>query len=537
MLGDTAFDWPREGTLSLKIGRATVAGVEAKQADVNMRIDADGLEIERLAIADFGGATLAVKGRIDTRAQSPRGAVTLDLDARALDGVVALIEKFAPQAADQLRRSADSLTPGDAARLARGRSGRGWQRRTPVRSSRSTAVPAPSASRCKATPAPPSDAFKIDNLAALGAAKVKLTGRMEADDGDALVELIGLDRLIVGRQAARPAGAVGERPARWRARGRRSARRRRVQHFGQRHGPRFGPTAQVPSERRARRSRSPMPISARRGRRRRVARAELLPTSLTARLALSEGTLRLTDLAGTVAGTSVGGRLAIGLRSSRSRSTATSSWGARAAGRDRLAIGMPAPSLARQSTLRARLRARTTRRSRALAVGAVRAGLARPAVDRSRSSPRASRSRPSSPRAMSGACCSSTIRSLALQAIEGDVAGGRMAGELIVPAAGRRPDCAQPRPARRRQRRRTASRRRMLSGRLTLDVTAEGGRLSPIALIGSLAGSGTFTLENGRAGAARSGGVRRRDPRGRSGPADRRDRCGTGWMRRLPAAS
>ena len=37
-----------------------------------------------------------------------------------------------------------------------------------------------------------------------------------------------------------------------------------------------------------------------------------------------------------------------------------------------------------------------------------------------------------------------------------------------------------------------------IAGRLTLDVTAEGTGLSPIALIGSLGGGGTFTFENGR---------------------------------------
>ena len=82
----TGFDWPREGQLSLKVARAQIAGIDAKQADVAMRIDANGVEIERFALADFGGATLAVKGRIDARGQAPRGAITLDLDARALDG-------------------------------------------------------------------------------------------------------------------------------------------------------------------------------------------------------------------------------------------------------------------------------------------------------------------------------------------------------------------------------------------------------------------------------------------------------------------
>ena len=47
-----------------------------------------------------------MKGRIDTRSQAPRGSVTLELDARALDGIAILVEKIAPQAASEFRRRA-----------------------------------------------------------------------------------------------------------------------------------------------------------------------------------------------------------------------------------------------------------------------------------------------------------------------------------------------------------------------------------------------------------------------------------------------
>ncbi len=77
MFGDTTFEWPREGALSINVGSASLAGVEAKRAEVKMQFDARGLDIERLAIADFGGAALAVSGRIDTRNKTPRGALTL----------------------------------------------------------------------------------------------------------------------------------------------------------------------------------------------------------------------------------------------------------------------------------------------------------------------------------------------------------------------------------------------------------------------------------------------------------------------------
>ena len=230
MAGEAAFEWPREGALALKIARASVAGVDAKQADVNLRIDANGLEIERLAIADFGGAALALKGRIDTKAQAPRGAVTLDVDARALDGLTAVLEKFAPQAADQMRRSAARLTPltlrasvavdpgaaGSAAANAKVKiDGRAGTFRVALQGDAGT----------------PGNAFKLDNLAALGAARVNFSGRTGWRRRSSLGRAHGPRPLRCGRQAARATDADGERPARWRPRGRRPARRRCAQHF------------------------------------------------------------------------------------------------------------------------------------------------------------------------------------------------------------------------------------------------------------------------------------------------------------------
>ncbi len=80
-------EWPKEGTLALNIAHSSVAGVTVQRADVNLRFAPQALEIERLAIADFGGASIAAKGNIDFSTQAPRGTVMLDLDIRALDGV------------------------------------------------------------------------------------------------------------------------------------------------------------------------------------------------------------------------------------------------------------------------------------------------------------------------------------------------------------------------------------------------------------------------------------------------------------------
>ena len=59
----------------------------------------DGLTVERLSLGEFGGASLNASGRISMATAAPRGSLTVDLDARDLSGLSALLAKFAPGAA------------------------------------------------------------------------------------------------------------------------------------------------------------------------------------------------------------------------------------------------------------------------------------------------------------------------------------------------------------------------------------------------------------------------------------------------------
>ena len=477
VFGGVAFDLPREGALSLKIARAAVAGLEAKQADVNMRIDASGLEIERLAVADFGGAALAIKGRIDTKGQSPRGAVTLDLDARALDGVMVLLEKFAPQVADQLR--------GSAARL------------TPVSLRASLAVDAGAAGIAAANAkfkvegraggfrlalqgdtGPSGDAFKLENLAALGAAKVNLNGRLDADDGAALIELMGFDRFVaVDKRPARlTLAAKGSLDGELAVDGQLAAGPLNISTNGTaRFLGRTSPSAQLNLKVANASVRSPRRVGAGHP-------AELLPVSATARLDVSEGTLRLSDVAGTVAGTSVGGRLTVGMQQQPMTVDGDVEVGA---------VDLPAGI--------------------ALAVGLPLQGGASghwPAEPFEQDLPRLSgRIAVKSPRViLTPKLAARDVRGvlhfgeseLALQSIDGSMAGGRLAAELTFL---RRADGLTARTHVRLAAANVAELlpgEGVLSGRLTLDLNAEGTGLSAVALVGSLDGSGTFTLENGR---------------------------------------
>ena len=487
LLGDATFDWPRDVTLSLKVGRAIVAGLEAKQADVNLRIGANGIEIERLAIADFGGAALAVKAQIDTKAQPPRGTMTLDLDARTLDGLLVLLEKSAPQAADQLRRSAGRLTPlamraslavdpgaaGNTATTATFKiDGRAGVSRLALQGDVGAA----------------SDGGKLD-IAALGAAQMNVSGRVDADDGAALMDQIGLDRWI----------AVDKRPGRLTltARGQLggdvvvdsqlAVGALRISANGSmRVAGGAGPSAGLNLKIVNANIRSPRTLPADRP-------AELLPTSVNASVDLTNETL-FTEVAGTVAGTNVAGRVvltnqqpmtldgdielgtldlpaaiavAIGIPTQPAATNVSTGagalgkalglWPAEPFERGLLRLGGQLSVKAAQVPLTAKLVARDVK-------GVLRIGESQ----------------------------------LALQVIDGRMAGGRMGGELVFLRHG------DGLIARSRIRLTDADAAEMLpgdgliSGRFAFDLSAEGTGMSAGALIGSLEGGGRFTLENGR---------------------------------------
>jgi large subunit ribosomal protein L24 len=109
--GDTKFDRPGEFALALDLGKVTIAGFEAKDTKARLKFNTDGLQVERLAVADFGGIALTGSGQIDTGGEAPRGSLALDLDARAWSGVNALAAKFLPQSVENVQRITSRMGP------------------------------------------------------------------------------------------------------------------------------------------------------------------------------------------------------------------------------------------------------------------------------------------------------------------------------------------------------------------------------------------------------------------------------------------
>ncbi len=481
-LGEATFEWPREGKISLKITRAVVAGIEAKQADVDMRIDANGIDITQLAIADFGGAAVAIKGRIDIHAKAPRGALIIDIDAQSVDGVLMLVEKIAPQAAQGLRRSVGRIAPlmlrasltvdspagsGIGASVARYKiDGRSAMFRVALQGDANV----------------PSDAFKIGGLGGLGSARVNLTGRIEAEDGRALFEAIGLDHYVQveqrpGRFALTAKGPLDGELA---VDGHLIAGALGISSNGNvRIFDRTGPTASLQLKITNARIRSPRPAAAMRS-------PEFLPTSINARLTLGDGSLRLTDLKGTVAGTTVGARLAIGMLPPFAIDGDIELGTVDLPAMLATALGIPEQGMIAAGTaplpwpaepfepLPHQLDGKITLKSGRVTLTP---GLA---MRDFRSVLRFDESE------------------FTLQGAEANLAGGRIAGDLVFRRG------HEGLAARGQLKLANANAAELLpgggvqAGRVSIDVAAEGSGMSAVGLMGSLAGNGSFVLETAR---------------------------------------
>ena len=480
MFGDVAFDWPREGQLSLKVVRAVIAGVEAKQTDVSMRIDAHGVEIERFAIADFGDATLAMKGRIDTQAQSPRGAITLDLDARALDGISALIETFAPRAAAELRRSAARMMPVSLhASLA-------------VESVKENIAGATAITRFKAdgragafrlslqgNASAPGHNFVGESLAALKTAEVKVGGRLDADDGRNLVELVGLDRFVAAER--RPGrlnfSASGPLNGNLSVDGQLVAGPFSLAANGIMQLPENASPTAVLAVRMANAGiRSLRPSAAGRI-------VELLPATLSAKLTLASDTATLTDVTGSIAGAGVNGRIVVAFAPQMRLDGDLALGALDVPAALAVAVGMPVQGAGATGLWPAEPFESGFLRgiSGQIKIKSARAMLAPKLLARD-----------------AHAVLRFSDAEVVLQDVDAEVAGGRLAGELTIQ---RRGDGVN---ARGRFRVVGAKAAELLpgddgwlSGRLTLELSVEGSGRSANALMGSLGGAGSFTLEDG----------------------------------------
>ncbi len=100
-------------TVDLAADTLVAEGVELKGFDANLAYEAGTLVIDRLEIGDAGGARVSAKGRISELATAPDGAMTVDLDAPKVDGLLRVVADLVPESAlvDALRQRGDLLAP------------------------------------------------------------------------------------------------------------------------------------------------------------------------------------------------------------------------------------------------------------------------------------------------------------------------------------------------------------------------------------------------------------------------------------------
>lgn len=188
-LEGTAFERPRAGSLGMDIGRATVAGIDVKGISGTLKLDPEGLTFDKVRIADLADAAFNLNGRMEGALDAPRGTVTFDVDARGLDGTIAVLDKYFPQAAEPLRHAAGKITP----------------LRTQVTLGIEPASPSQPAGRSKVKLALDGTAGALrvklgaeanGDLAAFLFPDYQLDAHFAATDGTALMALAGLDRAI-----------------------------------------------------------------------------------------------------------------------------------------------------------------------------------------------------------------------------------------------------------------------------------------------------------------------------------------------------
>ena len=154
-------------------------------------------------------AAIEARGQIVTTSASPGGNITVDINAKEMNGLVALADRFANPIAEPLRHLASRQ------KTAKLRIGASLENISANSVSGKLALNGNvGAARINmslgATGKP--EAFVVADLRALAATDVKLDASLEADDGSVLLPLVGLDRVLVSER--RPArlnlAAVGQ---------------------------------------------------------------------------------------------------------------------------------------------------------------------------------------------------------------------------------------------------------------------------------------------------------------------------------------
>ncbi len=459
LLAGTTFDRPGELALALDLDRATLAGFSAKELRANVKYDTSGLQIERLSIADFGGMGLTGNGQIDTGGEAPRGNLVLELDAREWSGANALAAKFAPQSADDVRWLTGRIGP---AKL-----------RANLEVGKETAANIPTIARLSIEGN--AGALKVNfqgegqgDSKAPGSARIRIDGTLAADDSIAVIRAVGLDGIVPPQPGAGEFKfqAYGPADGELNISARLTAGELRAESHG---------TGRASFDKGVTASASLMVTKG-------GGSTLPLPFTLQSRIAIAGGTATLSDISASVSKTRIKGRLEVKLARPQTLAGKIETESLDAAALIGAAIGMPAPrsdgAWPTEPFLKVALPAITGR----VMIQAKDATLA-PGLQ---------------VRDLAGAI-RLTSSELAFDDLTGQVAGGKFTGAVSFRRSGDTVN-AQARMILKGSDARaviTSGEGTPISGKLNAQIEVEGTGLTPRALIGSINGTGTVSLEKG----------------------------------------
>jgi len=452
---------PHDMNIAADIGRATIAGVTARELSARLKVDAGGLQIDKLSVADLGGAGFSASGRIVTE-PSPQGSIGVDLNAPDTKPLLALVSRFAPQAAHALERGAPAMAPAKLHAALTVQAG------TPA----TTAKLSVEGSLGKA--ALTLDAETHGELGELKAGDLQLDGKLSADDGRQLVAMLGLDQVIAATSGpgALSLNASGPLRGNLKVDGRLTAGGLDASVSGT-----ASPLADEPGAAlRAAILRADFaPL-------RQAGRAPL-PATFSARITLAGNDLSLSDVEARASGARLRGTLGLTLAKPHRVRGEIEADEVDGAALVAAAIGMPATAIAKNAAWTW---------SDAPFAG----GLFGDYTGSIAFKTRRAEVLPQLPAREFSARLSFAPGTLSLDDMKGDLAGGRLTGRLSFHAAqdGLTAQAKLALAGAETQALLLAGARPPITGRLTLSAEAEGTGLSPIALIGSLHGSGDFTL-------------------------------------------
>ncbi len=463
LFAGSSLERPHDVTVAVDVGHVTVGGIDARQATARLRIDANGLDVERLAIADFGGAAFSASGRIDTSTKSPHGSIAIDLDAHDLTSAAAALGKFAPGVAKKLPAALKKTPAKLHANLNIVPAGKTADARLDIRGTLAGVQVA-------ITGAGVTD---VDNRD-LG--EVHIAGKLNAKDGRALVALLGLGRFVAVGDGAGTLTFTAHGPAHGdlRIEGKLAASGLDTSADGTMRIDADGVQTASLRWSIARADAAPLRDAIDAG-------PAALPVGLTGRLTLSGSDLTIGDLNGTVAGTRVRGNLGIALGEPARLSGEIDTDRIDAAALIAAAIGFPHAnaSTAWQWASDPFGRGAFARVEGQITVKATRAQF----------TPRLTA------RELRGVV-EFGADEMTLEDVSGDLVGGHFAGQISFRKSGEGlathlkvavdgADMAAILPA---------STRPPLAGKLAVKIELDGSGMSPSALIGSLHGTGTAAL-------------------------------------------